>query len=237
MALTEVTSSNQMYLGNQKINFAYLGSKNAIISNTPQIVPLEVQWLIVGGGSSGASTNGLNGGVGGPGGTWLTGSFGFTPLYSSASVNVTPGRTGGGYPPFIGVQTASPSSISITGSLLYSSNAGGNGGNGGVYGSSLCSAGAAGYVWLNGTAYAAGGGGGSAQPYSYQCGDGGPAGTPGMGGTGGSWPSGGGGRGVDGVAIFRYLGTTTRATGGTVTTDGTYTYHTFGSGSGTFTIT
>jgi hypothetical protein len=34
--------------------------------------------------------------------------------------------------------------------------------------------------------------------------------------------------------IIRYLGTTTRGSGGTVTNDGTYTYHTFNS-TGTFT--
>jgi hypothetical protein len=36
--------------------------------------------------------------------------------------------------------------------------------------------------------------------------------------------------------IVAYLGTTTKATGGTITDDGTYTYHTFTS-SGTFTWT
>ena len=44
------------------------------------------------------------------------------------------------------------------------------------------------------------------------------------------------GAGSQGVVIVAYLGTTTKATGGTITNDGTYTYHTFTS-SGTFTWT
>ena len=58
-------------------------------------------------------------------------------------------------------------------------------------------------------------------------------GSPGTDGTGG----GGGGvgaRGGTGILVIRYKGTTPRATGGTITTSGGYTYHTF-TASGTFT--
>ena len=61
----------------------------------------------------------------------------------------------------------------------------------------------------------------------------------GSGGGGGSSsiaPSIPGGQGGSGVVIFRYSGSTTKATGGTVTTAGGYVYHTFNS-SGTFTPT
>jgi hypothetical protein len=46
----------------------------------------------------------------------------------------------------------------------------------------------------------------------------------------------GGGSGGSGIVIIRYAGTTTKGTGGTITTAGGYTYHTFTS-SGTFTAT
>lgn len=42
--------------------------------------------------------------------------------------------------------------------------------------------------------------------------------------------------GINGIAIIRYFGTTTRATGGTITTSGQYTVHTF-TADGTFTRT
>ena len=61
----------------------------------------------------------------------------------------------------------------------------------------------------------------------------------GSGGGGGSSsvaPSIAGGQGGSGVVILRYTGSTTKATGGTVTTVGGYVYHTFNS-SGTFTPT
>ena len=59
-----------------------------------------------------------------------------------------------------------------------------------------------------------GGGGGGAQTF------------PGVGSTGG-------GNGGSGIVVIRYAGSTQRATGGTVTTGGGYTIHTF-TGDGTF---
>jgi Glycine-rich domain len=62
--------------------------------------------------------------------------------------------------------------------------------------------------------------------------------TPGSGGGGGDHATGGttGGLGAAGIVIIRYLGLVPRATGGSITNDGTYTIHTFTS-NGTFTAT
>jgi hypothetical protein len=107
-------------------------------------------------------------------------------------------------------------------------------------------AGGSGSLWINGLRYAGGGGGGSAgSPFSSVPGglggpggggNGGntfnnPPGTPGVDNTGGG---GGGGftsqRGGSGIVIIAYLGGT-QGTGGTISYDGTYTYHTFTSAS------
>ena len=115
--------------------------------------------------------------------------------------------------------------------------------NGGVGGS--------GSTWLNGTAYAGGGGGGGygVGSVSGGSGGGGAAGTPGNAGTNGTTNTGGGGgggsyntgtstsgnggSGGSGIVIIRYVGIQ-RGIGGTVTSSGGYTYHTFTT-SGTFT--
>jgi hypothetical protein len=85
-----------------------------------------------------------------------------------------------------------------------------------------------GATWLDGIEYACGGG--SGQSAGTLGGD--QSTLKGSGGGGGAL-GGDGGDGVDGVVIIRYFGTT-RATGGTITQTGGYTYHTFTT-SGTFT--
>jgi hypothetical protein len=152
--------------------------------------------------SGGLSTyNNISGGLstgGGFNGAWSTGSAG---NLSTLGTNNSGGGAGAG--------------------------ANGNGGNGGN-----------GYQWLNGTYYAGGGSGfvkfnGSTYP-QYQ------NGTPGLGGGGGfntDGSTGGGGgaatstfypaNGGAGIVIIRYAGTTQKATGGTISTSGGYTYHTF----------
>jgi hypothetical protein len=130
---------------------------------------------------------------------------------------------------------------SATGSA--NSNRGGGGGGAsavGVDGSSTGNGGA-GTTWLNGTTYAGGGGGGGSNLTNSV---GGAGGGGGYGSTGTANTGGGGGSGNDnaassknggsGVVIVRYAGTTQRGSGGTVTTSGGYTYHTFNS-SGTYT--
>jgi len=136
---------------------------------------------------------------------------------------------------------------------------GGAGGAGGNAGSGNYGAGGggggAGLTWLDGVTRAGGGGGCANMPSNT-----GTAGYPGGGGSGGGgsgayfhnqYPyrnygsvgqpgavnkgaGAGGDAGGSGVVIIRYAGTTQRASGGTVTTAGGYTYHTFNS-SGTFT--
>lgn len=130
---------------------------------------------------------------------------------------------------------------------------GGAGAIGATGGSSSGGVGGAGRQWLNGTTYAGGGGGNG---YTGIGGAGG-AGGGGAGGSGnggvetppvsGTANTGGGGGGYDGsistgfagaaggsgIVIVRYTGAQ-RGTGGTVTSSGGFTYHTFTS-SGTFT--
>lgn len=139
----------------------------------------------------------------------------------------------------------------------YTSPYGGGGGGGagavGGDGGNTIGAGGAGLAWLNGTYYAGGGGGGSYSGGTSVGGiGGGGAGRPGTGssstaanGFPGSTNLGGGGGGAgnynvgstggaggSGVVIIRYQGAQ-RGTGGTVTSSGGYTYHTFTS-SGTY---
>lgn len=110
-----------------------------------------------------------------------------------------------------------------------SSNAtgGGGGGAGGAGGTPTAGAGS---VWSNGSTYAVGGAGGFGGSGN------GVAGTANT-GNGGSGAQAGtgrsGGNGGSGVVIIRYLGSQ-RGTGGTVSTAGGYTYHTFTT-SGTYT--
>lgn len=145
------------------------------------------------------------------------------------------------------------------GSATGTSGAGGGGGGknaagANAPGSSTPGDGGNGLAWSNGTTYGGGGGGGS---YVYTSSGGIGAGGIGGGGTGGnagtlatsgSTNTGGGGggggytssgynrtagNGGSGIVILRYAGSQ-RGTGGTVTSSGGYTYHTFTS-SGTFT--
>lgn len=133
----------------------------------------------------------------------------------------------------------------------YAAGGGGGAGGPGVSSSSASVAGngGPGRTWLNGIVYAGGGGGGYGASGTAGTGQGGGGpgnggaavanGTPGVRGGGGGGagsnnvgPS-AGGNGGDGTVVIRYLGTQ-RGLGGTITSDGGYTYHTF-TGSGTYT--
>jgi hypothetical protein len=109
--------------------------------------------------------------------------------------------------------------------------AGGNGGNGGGGGGAIGTT--TGGAGLNaGSA----GGGGAANTQANAPGGNGGANTGGGGGGGSHYnATNAGGNGGSGIVIVRYLGSQ-NATGGTVTTSGLYTVHTFTS-SGTFTPT
>ena len=181
----------------------------------------------VGGGGGGAwnGKNGRSGGSGGGGGG-LAGS--------GAS-----GSSGQGYAGGYGVNNTSP----------Y---AGGGGGGAGAVGGSTAgspvSPGGTGKQWLNSTYYAGGGGagtengntagnggngGGGRGGYANVAGTAGSANTGGGGGGGGYPTNKQSGAGGSGIVVIRYPGST-RGSGGTVTSSGGYTYHTFTT-SGTFT--
>jgi hypothetical protein len=179
--------------------------------------------IAIGGGAG--STNELPAGNGGSGG----GGGGLGDIFQGnrgGANNDGPnqGRGGGG-----GALTSGSDATQSPG--LF--DRGGNGGSGSL--------------WINGTRYAGGGGGSSpGSPFSSipgglggpgGGGTGGntfnnPAGTPGVDNTGGG---GGGGftsqRGGSGIVIIAYSGSVQQATGGIVSYDGTYTYHTFTSAS------
>lgn len=178
-------------------------------------------------GNAGLATNGNGGGAGG-GGASQSGGAGSGAGYSGGN-NVSNGAAGAGG----GGGGAGGAGANATGS-------GGGSATGG--------AGGVGVNWQSlGTYYAGGGGGGGwgTTGANGGLGGGGKAGNSGQAGTAGTANTGGGGGGSgdssnnpggaggSGIVIIRYAGAQ-RATGGTITSSGGYTYHTFTS-SGTFT--
>ncbi|NQW09436.1 MAG: hypothetical protein HQ481_06095 [Alphaproteobacteria bacterium] len=169
-----------------------------------------------GNGGSGGGGAGDNDGSGGPAGS-KTGSYLGNNGYSAVGINWVGG--GGG-----GAGAAAP------------------GRNGG-----------AGHTWIDGLDYGSGGGAGA----RTEAGSAGNAGGPGAGagvmgngvygpgqsatargGGGGGGPNYGGsngGGGAAGCVVLAYSGTTVKASGGAITTDGVFTYHTF-AGAGTFSV-
>jgi len=177
---------------------------------------------------SGGSFPGVTGGdTTGFGMTALGGGGSNTATSSSGDVDGKDGGSGGGGQAFGGGAGGSALQPSSTdGGLGYDGATGASaaGGGGGAGGAGANPAGGAGYTWVNGSTYAAGGNGwnGSNEGVS------GGVNT----GNGGNFHGGSGG---SGIVIVRYSGTTQLATGGTITTSGGYTYHTFTS-DGTFTV-
>lgn len=191
-----------------------------------------------GGDSPNYGRNRLNGGgsgtpgqgYGGGGGCWFD-------QYNAGGGGGAAQRGGGGGNSYAGMGGLGFQS-SISGSTLYYGGGGGGsthtniGGNGGVGGGG----GGAAY-----SGYTAGSGGGS----STNSGANGTSAANGSGGAGGANSGGGGGGGAhydsdganggSGIVIVRYYGSQ-KATGGTITSSGGYTIHTFTS-SGTFTPT
>lgn len=173
-----------------------------------------------GGGSGGtASTAGRSGGSGGGG----------TRGSAAGSGTSGQGNAGGG----------------SAGSGAYGTGGGGGAASTGITGTTGSNGGGGnGNQWSNGNYYAGGGGGGRTDGglggvTSGGLGGGGGTGTNGTANTGGGGGGGDGfsgansGSGGSGIVIVRYAGDQ-RGTGGTVTSAGGYTYHTFTS-SGTFT--
>jgi hypothetical protein len=178
----------------------------------------------IGGGKGGSATTGANGGSGG-GSAYGTGTFG--------AGTAGQGNNGGLGLSSFDIGASGGGGASSAGADQNSGLAGKNGGSGST--------------WFDGIARAGGGGGGGAANNnggvgSQGGGDGGPysggaqyEGEDGTANTGGGGGGGGapsntsvwrGANGGSGVVIIRYAGAQ-RGTGGTVTSSGGYTYHTF----------
>jgi hypothetical protein len=165
---------------------------------------------------------------------------------SGVTNNPGAGGSGGGQASYSSGTSGSPGAGTAgqgnAGGVSTGGGGGGGGGGAGAAGTANTggATGGAGLQWSNGTYYAGGGAGafgGSAASGGIGGGgacSGGSGGTNGVANTGGgggaNWTftngaqAGGGG---SGVVIVRYLGSTQRATGGTVTITGGYVYHTF----------
>jgi hypothetical protein len=236
-----------VYVGNTLINDVMLGAQR-MDDVIAQLQPLNIQYLIVGGGGPGGTSveGGRGGGNGGAGGL-LSGSFIALPFQTSL-------------PATVGLAAQNSDFISLTaiaggggGNAGGGSLNGGNGGSGGgAAGAGTPGNGTAGQGFAGGSAAGgatgAGGGGGGASAAGafggqnangvtwldgiYYAQGGAGNGTPNRGH--GGVPSAAGDRtGSSGIVKLRYYGQPV-ATGGTITQSGGYTYHTFTT-SGTFT--
>lgn len=193
-----------------------------------------------GGGSSstGASINGLSGGSGGGGGGLST-----DPPRSGGAGTAGQGFSGGNanssVPGYGSGGGGGASAVGANGTSTVSGN-GGNGAASSISGASITYAGGGGAgLYIANTTGGLGGTGGGGNG-SATSGTAGQSGTTnlGGGGGGGSYNASGtvssaGGAGGSGIVIISYLGSQ-RGTGGTVTSSGGYTIHTFTS-SGTYT--
>lgn len=182
-----------------------------------------------GGGSAINARSGVSGGSGG--GACQTGTAGSGNTPSTSPSQGNNGGAGSGSTGLNQWGGGGGGGASAVGSAA-SANIGGNGGDGtasSISGSSVTYAGGGGgggYGTTSGTGGTGGGGNGGT-------GSGASSATANTGGGGGGVGTGGtGGAGGSGIVIIRYLGSQ-RGTGGTVTSSGGYTIHTFTS-SGTF---
>ncbi len=232
------------------------GGAGGMVTGIASVAPLTALAVTVGAGGSGSTS----GSGGANGSNSVLGSY-TTAIGGGKGGNNTSDQTSGGSGGGCG-EGSSPGSGTAgqgnAGGTAYDAGAyygSGGGGGAGAVGSNGTSSnggtGGAGSTWSNGTTYAGGGAGGGygVGSASGGAGGGGSAGSPGNAGTAGSVNTGGGGgggsyepsgavsgnggSGGSGIVIVRYLGSQ-RGTGGTVTSSGGYTYHTFTS-SGTYT--
>jgi hypothetical protein len=234
------------------------GGAGGMVSGSTTVTGATAYTITVGGGASGAvgnapsgsassglSVSATGGGGGGgetnggasPGGSGGGASAVGAGTYSGAAGTPGQGNSGGSATSFPGQGNCGGGGGGKNASGGNAQNSpvarGGNGGNG--------------LAWSDGVTYAGGGGGGAAigggQASTGGSGGGGAgratpgtgtSGTAGLGGGGGGCNSGStGGAGGSGTVIIRYSGSQ-RGTGGTVTSAGGFTYHTFTT-SGTYT--
>jgi hypothetical protein len=232
------------------------GGAGGYIASSANMIPLSAYTVTVGAGGSGSTTS-APGGVGSNSvfnTTTATGGGNGGRGTSASGVIGGNGGSGGGsgayYTAAGGSGTSGQGNNGGAGNSGSPSYTGGGGGGAGAAGSNGGLAGGNGGIganWQSLGTYYAGGGGGGAHPSGSAGGTGGAGGggngglnTSGTAGTantggggGGSGGSANGANGGSGVVIIRYPGVQ-RGTGGTVTSSGGYTYHTFTS-SGTFT--
>jgi len=223
------------------------GGAGGYIALSSQTVNVGTGYSIVvgGGGSAVTNTSGTSGSSSSAFGSTASGGGG-GGLKNVAGLSGGSGGGGGHTTGGAGAGTSGQgNSGGAGGDGAYGQRGGGGGGKGaaGAAGNIL-SIGGVGSQWLNGTYYAGGGGGGTwnnATVSSGGNGGGGNGGTSGATPTAGSANTGGGGgaggygshqaaNGGSGIVIIRYAGSQ-RGTGGTVTSSGGYTYHTFTSSS------
>jgi hypothetical protein len=169
---------------------------------------LEILDFIALGGGRGGNGNDIN-----PGGTAYPGDGGSggggASLWSSTGTLIF--NTTGGTSVQFGDFGYGFGQAGCNGGTSFATKRGGSGGSGEPTSNPNCPFPDSGYVWLDGNIYAIGG--------SSDTTDVPPAGR----GNGGNCNQ----DGRPGVAVIRYAGTIPRATGGTITTAGGYTYHTF----------
>ena len=206
-----------------------VGSGGAVNTNGGTSTFLSLSSIGGGGGNLTTGSNGANGG----GGSALSGSPSIQIAYAGG----------------IGTNNTNGASGSLDTNTKPSAGGGGGSLTNGSIGTVLVGgAGGSGTLWLDGKYYSAGGGGGYMRGVGIAEGAGGAGGNS-IGGNGACLRSGtivattgsanrgaggGGGAGTNvgaaggsGVTIIRYAGSGSRATGGTITYSGSYTYHTF----------
>lgn len=220
-SVTAGTSYSVVVGGGGSLAFAYTdGNTNARGTQGTNSTFNGVTMIGGGGGGGGdGAASGTSGGSGG--GAWYTGSGG-----SGTSGQGYAGGTAGTSGVYGGGGGGGAGGVGGNGSAAAPGNGGGGAANS-ITGSSVAYAGGGSGANYNsstaGTAVDGGGTGNNTNPVNQA----GTQGTANKGGGGGS-----GGNGGSGVVIIRYAGAQ-RATGGTVTSSGGYTIHTFTS-SGTF---
>lgn len=224
------------------------GGAGGFVSSSFAVNAGTVYTITIGGGGAGAGS-GVNR-VSGANSSLTGGSISVSAIggggggYYANEAGANGGSGGGG-----GASSGSAGSgTSGQGNAGAGASGSGGGGGGGAGAAASGQNGGNGSTWLNGTTYAGGGGGsGATSNGTGGTGGGGTGGrgngtTSGTSGTANTGSGGGGqinsgatsGSGGSGVVIIRYAGTIQRGTGGTVTTAGGYTYHTFTT-SGTYT--
>lgn len=202
------------------------GGAGGLLSGSYTVSLNDTISATIGNGGSSDGANGNNSSFIGSGlSTTATAGGGGGNISDGAGHN---GGSGGGAAYFgssAGTGTVGQGFDGNTGRNITNFHTGGSGGGAGSTPPSQTQSGN-GSTWLDGTLYAKGGPGALCTGLSTQ---------PGSGGNGGGSAE---VRtdGQNGIVKLRYAGNKTRATGGTITQSGGYTYHTFTS-NGTFTVT